>query len=177
MGYNASGSGSVVLKKEVPEEILELLNSSDVGFETEDSPDGGLWLTFYYDRYHEDDVIHALNKLAPYTKSGDIEFTGDDDMHWQFHFYNGKMEERNGEVIYRSKNAMRTVNVGFQYEDPQEGLVDDETQFDLVDADFGTMFAELHHLFRNFAEENGWNDSNCWISYVEEVPYDGEGAE
>ena len=69
---------------------------------------------------------------------------------------------------------MRTVNVGFQYEDPQEGLVDDETQFDLVDADFGTMFAELHHLFRNFAEENGWNDSNCWISYVEEVPYDGE---
>ena len=172
MGYDASGSGQVILRKKVPDEVLALLSSAE--FLVEDAPDGGLWLTFDYASYN-DQIEDAMKALAPYVKSGEVQFTGEDAEHWRFFFHNGKVDNQDGTIKYEhGTTKYRTVNVGFQYEDPKEGLVDDETQFDLIDADFGTMFDELSHLFYCFAEENGWNDSNCWISYVEEVPYDGE---
>ena len=70
---------------------------------------------------------------------------------------------------------IRTFNVGFQRFDREDGLVDDETQFDLVDADFGTMYCELSELFEDFCKENRWDE--YWVSYVEEVEYDGEDDE
>lgn len=162
MGYNASGDGSVVLKKEVPEEILELLNSSDVGFETEDSPDGGLWLTFYYDKYHEDDVIHALNKLAPYTESGDIEFTGEDDTHWQFHFENGKVEERDGEVVYKSGKKTRSFRIVFMQKNNDPNIKEDY-YFDgvTISTDGQTteeICVDLMNGWRKYIEENNIDD-------------------
>lgn len=64
---------------------------------------------------------------------------------------------------------MRTFNVN--YLDPQNE--EDQTQFDVEDADFVTMFNELVGLFGEFAGEN-YGDDPCWILDIEEVPYDGE---
>ena len=64
---------------------------------------------------------------------------------------------------------MRTFNI--RYLDPQNE--EDETQFDVDDSDFVTMFNELVSLFGEFCAEN-YDDDPCWIICVEEVPYDGE---
>ena len=64
---------------------------------------------------------------------------------------------------------MRTFNVN--YLDPQNE--EDQTQFDVEDADFVTMFNELVGLFGEFAGEN-YGDEPSWIIDIEEIPYDGE---
>ena len=66
----------------------------------------------------------------------------------------------------------RTFNVEFQHSDKQEGLVFDETQFDIEDGEFGEMYCELSNLFEAFCVENKWDE--WWISNIYEVPYDGE---
>ena len=64
---------------------------------------------------------------------------------------------------------MRTFNVRYINPDNE----DDETQFDIEDADFETMCNELVNLFGEFCSEN-YDDDPCWMTGVEEVPYDGE---
>ena len=67
---------------------------------------------------------------------------------------------------------MRTFNV--RYTDPQNCA--DETQFDIVDADFATMMTEIARLFSEFCKET-YGDDQAWITAIEEVPYDGEENE
>lgn len=100
MGYYACGGGTLKLKKDmkIPAEIL-----ADLGrefSEVADAPDGGLYLTFEYDKYHDDDVTEALRSLAPFVESGNVEFAGDDDCHWRFHFWNGTMKYQCGRLVY-----------------------------------------------------------------------------
>ena len=100
MGYYANGGGALTLKKgmTIPASIL-----ADLGrefSEVADSPDGGLWLTFEYDKYHDDEVTEALRNLAPFVESGNVEFSGDDDCHWRFHFWNGTMKYQDGRLVY-----------------------------------------------------------------------------
>ena len=64
---------------------------------------------------------------------------------------------------------MRTFNVEFLNPDNEY----DETQFDIEDGDFVTMFNELVSLFGEFCGEN-FDDDPCWITQIDEVPYDGE---
>ena len=169
MSYNASGSGQIILKKEVPDEVLALLDERGAGFLVEDAPDGGLWLTYQYNSYN-DQIEDGFKALAPYVKSGNVEFTGEDGEHWRFHFENGKVEEQNGEIVYRDVTPRkRTFNIN--YLDPNNE--EDQTQFDTEDADFITMFNDLVGLFGEFAGEN-YGDDPCWIIDIEEVPYDRE---
>ena len=166
MGYYAHGSGVLKLKSEVPEDVLALLSWENAGFsEVADSPDGGLWLTFEHSKFHDDDMVHAMNKIAQYVESGDVEFCGEDDCHWRFHFCNGKVEEQNGEVEY--KGGKRTFNVCYYH---SEGS--NEAQFDIDDDDFAVMMNELIALTRQVADES--NEQNIEIYRIEEVPYDGE---
>ena len=67
------------------------------------------------------------------------------------------------------KKTFRTFNV--KYTDPQNCV--DETQLDVVDADFATMMTELSQVFSIFCIET-YNGKPCWIISVDEVPYDGE---
>ena len=100
MGYYANGGGSLIPKvdvKEIPQEIFEKLATHFS--EIADSPEGGIWFTHEYGKYYSD-LEDDLGKLAPYIKSGDIEFTGEDDEHWRFHFVNGEMEYQNGTIVY-----------------------------------------------------------------------------
>lgn len=169
MSYMAYGGGQVVMKKEVPDNVLALLDNRGAGFLVEDAPDGGLWFTFEFGSYN-DQIDNGFKALAPYVEFGNVEFTGEDSEHWRFHFENGEVEEQSGEITYKSnKQKTRTFNVN--YLDPQNE--EDQTQFDVEDADFVTMFNELVGLFGEFAGEN-YGDDPCWILDIEEVPYDGE---
>ena len=96
MSYYANGDGCVDTKTYVPEKVIDILEK--VGFDTEEAFDGGLWLTFAYDNYYEDNVIKALKKLAPYVASGEIAFHGEDDSYWKFVFEDGKVFYYNGEM-------------------------------------------------------------------------------
>lgn len=167
MSYNTFGSGTLKLKKnaKIPEDVL---NKLSIDFdEVADAPDGGLWLTKEYSR--DIDVDGAMNKLAPFVESGKVTMTGEDDEHWQYAFKDGKVYYKTGEVEY--KQAKRTFNV--RYYDP-EGKTD-ETQFDLDDTDFVTMFNDLTKLFAQFCSDTYKSAQGmCEIVQIEEVPYDGE---
>jgi len=165
MSYNTFGSGTLKLKKnaKIPKDVL---NKLSIDFdEIADSPDGGLWLTKEYSR--DIDVDGAMNKLAPFVESGKVTMTGEDDEHWQYVFKDGKVYYQTGKVEY--KQTKRTFNVN--YIDPEN--MEDQTQFDIEDADFVTMFNDLVGLFGRFCAEN-YDDDPCWIMDIEEVPYDGE---
>lgn len=114
MGYYANGGGTLKLKKDmtVPASILAYLGREFS--EVADSPDGGLWLTFEYDKYHDDDVTDALQNLAPFVESGNVEFAGDDDCHWRFHFFDGKMRIQYGRLVYEDASP------GWRRSDRQE---------------------------------------------------------
>ena len=104
MGYYASGHGTLILKKDmkVPTKIL-----ADLGREFDevaDTPDGGMWLTHEYGKYHDDDMTEALQKIAPFVAKGDVEFSGDDDINWRFHFYDGKMRYQEGRIVYEDSD-------------------------------------------------------------------------
>lgn len=98
MGYYANGGGQVWLKDKVPEDVLGMLGKDFS--EVADSPDGGLWMTFEYDKYYDDEITESMNKLAPYVKSGNVEFTGEDDCVWRFHFYDGKVRYEAGRTVF-----------------------------------------------------------------------------
>lgn len=98
MGYYANGGGQVVLKDKVPEDVLGILEKDFA--EVAGSPDGGLWMAFEYDKYYDDEITESMNKLAPYVKSGNVEFTGEDDCVWRFHFYDGKVRYEVGRTVF-----------------------------------------------------------------------------
>ena len=167
MSYNIFGGGHVTLKKgkQIPIEVLDMLveNFDEVA----DAPDGGIWLSKEYG--HDKDMDGAMQKLAPFVMSGEIEMTGEDYSHWRYRFWNGKVYNEPGEITYIQKK--RSFNVG--YYDPDGNT--DETQFDLEDTDFASMATELIKLFEQFCSETyGSAQGLCEITYVEEVPYDGE---
>ena len=83
--------------------------------------------------------------------------------------YEDNSDSMNWRVTEIKHKGMRTFNV--QYLDP--GNKEDETQFDIEDADFVNMFNELAGLFGGFCSEH-YKDDPCWIMSIEEVPYDGE---
>ena len=102
-----------------------------------------------------------------YVTSGDVEFAGEDDCHWRFHFRNGKVVEQNGEVKYPEEHRMRTFNVVY---DHSEG--ENETQVDIQDGNFADMVNEMLRLVYQITDES---DEHCVeIAWIREVPYDGE---
>lgn len=59
-----------------------------------------LEVIFRNHNYHEEDVYCVLDLLAPITIAGDVEFSGEDDSKWKFHFENGSFVEYGGCVMY-----------------------------------------------------------------------------
>ena len=137
--------------------------------EVADSPDGGWWMTKEYGSFSWDDMNGAMKAVAPFIVSGEVEMTGEDFQHWRYRFWNGKVYIEDGEIAY--KQTRRRFNV--DYYDPDGNS--DQTQFDIEDRDFATMFNELIGLFEQFCGENyGSAQGLCEITGIEEVPYDGE---
>lgn len=62
----------------------------------------------------------------------------------------------------------RTYDIGFITDGLGDGFhIEDETEFDLVEAPFEDMTEELLDLWRVFCDENGYH--NAQITYVREV--------
>ena len=104
MGYYAHGCGTLKLKPntEISEDLMDMLR--DAFDEVWVWSDGALEVEHSHDKYHEDVVAEPLEKLAPFVESGDIEFTGEDDECWRFHFWHGRMREQNGRVVYEDSD-------------------------------------------------------------------------
>ena len=102
MSYYANGGGALCLKTTIPDEIGEKL--SDIFDDVGDSPDDGLWLTFEYNDYDDDTMRDAMEMVAPYAKSGSVEFSGEDGEKWRFYFYDGKVRYENGRTVYEPEN-------------------------------------------------------------------------
>ena len=177
MGYGAYGGGQVTLRTDelgakvvVPDKVLAQLTLAE--FLVEDSPDGGLWLTFEFGTYN-DQIEPAIIALAPYVKAGNVVFHGEDNEHWRFEFENGKLWYANGQIEYKRSFEMvrkRSFNIGFtRFNAEKDDYEGDETQFDVDDQPNETLYAELMNLFTVFCEEDNVQD---WtVDYVEEVPY------
>ena len=56
-----------------------------------------------YDNYHEEEIQDFLNEIAPYTESGEIFFTGEDDTRWKFKFTGSNWEEFNSKCVYEGE--------------------------------------------------------------------------
>ena len=106
--YRANGGGSVILNAEVPADVINALN--DVFTDVEDAPDGGLWLTLEYDGYDEDGTERALSRLAPYVKSGKIEYCGDYEEYWRYVFEDGKVYYEAGHITYTRSYEVCDMN-------------------------------------------------------------------
>lgn len=100
MSYYASGGGSVVLNKEVPAKVVQDLIHAE--FLVENAPDGGLWLTFEHTNFN-DQIEDALKAMAPYVKSGSVEFVGEDHEFFRYEFDAGKIWYADGEIVYERK--------------------------------------------------------------------------
>lgn len=173
MGYYASGSGVLKLKSEVPEDVLVLLSWENAGFsEVADSPDGGLWLTFEYSKFHDDDMVHAMNKIAQYVESGDVEFCGEDGSHWRYHFRNGKMEEQGGEIVYKSDKPKKTYRIVFmrrnEDRDSEHDYYFDGVSIEVDNQAPEHMFVDLINKFEQYVDENEIEDVSVNEIYEEE---------
>lgn len=161
MSYTAFGGGQLVLIKDIPIKVLTPLDYQHAGFDIELSPDGGLWLTFESNNYN-DQIEPALNALAPYIKSGDINFSGEDNSNWRFHFKDGTVEEQSGEIIYKT-NKNRKFKVVYDFsngEDKTEIEIGGNKNFD----------ESVNELIRNFyIKVDGSGRSESQIAWIQEV--------
>ena len=122
MSYYASGCGEVILKSEVPEDILALLKESAfMVYPLAHS--NGLGIEFDYGKYYDDEANDCMNAIAPYVARGDVEFTGEDGQ-FRFHFDDGTVIEENAEYFYPSdmkkRKAKRKVIVTYAAGDNYE---------------------------------------------------------
>ena len=112
MGYNASGSGYIDVGSVRPSEqvLRDLAEHGGLNFQLSEpdkySPSYTIDVFHEYDRYNEEEVIDFLSMAgrALQILGGEIEFTGEDDLHWRF-VWNGKdgrWYEQNGSIEYES---------------------------------------------------------------------------
>ena len=104
MSYYAQGSGSVTAKDETAYKNLTAIIDNDDNLQFETFPDDkDLTIGLDSDGNYHDDLVYAFIKsIAPFIKSGNIEYTGEDGTHWQFRFDPNKNEwiEENGKTVY-----------------------------------------------------------------------------
>ena len=106
MGYSAYYDGGINFKSYPPQEIVnegkELFENFDID---------GCFISFGGDgKYYEDSVYEYLEKLNPYTLSGEIEFRGEDNSLWRFVFKDDEWVEESGSVIYEDVRIVNEAN-------------------------------------------------------------------
>lgn len=101
MGYYATWSGVLKMKEAPTKMTMNELNSvfDDAYY---DSKKNQLEL-YGHEKYHEDDVYSVLNEIKSIVKSGEIEFTGEDESHWRIMLVNDEWIEESGAVYYESE--------------------------------------------------------------------------
>ena len=106
MSYYANGGGPVLVKrmdelktalKEAGlkgESVVEMLRRE--GWDADLENNSICWMYFAHDKF-SDDIPY---RIAPFVETGHIDMTGEDGEHWQYAFYDGRVEEYSGRVIY-----------------------------------------------------------------------------
>lgn len=75
-----------------------------------------------YTNYDEDAFIEFLNELNPYTRSGEIRCTGEDDELWRFVFVNGRWEEQDGALSFEEENPAVPQQYAVTFVYPDENV-------------------------------------------------------
>ena len=99
MSYYATIAGDIVVRENNFNEVFE--KAERIFPCVEDFRDG-IEVTGY-DIYGEEEIQDFLNEIAPYTESGEIFFTGEDDTKWKFKFTGNKWEEFNSKYVYEDE--------------------------------------------------------------------------
>ena len=110
MGYCASGTGSIVLKKglnALPDDAMKaLMDYFEVACEGWPDKDGDTVIDFWdSEKYWEDSALTALDAVIPYIQEGLIEYNGEDDFHWRFVFdpETENWQEEEARVVWESE--------------------------------------------------------------------------
>ncbi len=105
MGYIASYSGYIVVKKDRTDSVLKMLEEADI-FENLDVRPHILSILDEIDvsghgNYYGDYLEEIYGKISPYVVDAEIEFFGDEnDSHWKHIFEDGEWKERQGRIVY-----------------------------------------------------------------------------
>ena len=76
---------------------------------------------------------------------------------------------KDASMLHGEGITLRTYDIGFLVFDSDSGFqIEDETEFDLVEAPFEEMVEELLDLWQVFCDESGF--THAQITYVREVP-------
>lgn len=111
MGYYVDGDGYIKTNPDGTRMFLALLEEANNPLEARncgenDETRDGYWQVWNHDKYYDDYIYNFLEKITPYTKSGEIEFVGENNEAWRFHFRNGKWYEDAGKIIYEEGNPI-----------------------------------------------------------------------
>lgn len=113
MGYYATGSGSIELKKNVDlEKVKAAMEEIDYSFSCNifSGVDSFVLDIQQYEKYYEEDYNDFLKAVTPYVKDGCIEFCGEDGCLWRFVFIDGKFIEENAEIVWPSEKKESPSN-------------------------------------------------------------------
>ena len=110
MGYYASGSGYINLKKEADLDAVK--KALDKAREEIDGDISGSWSDGYKiyaidlyisdDHWHEEDLYDLFNAVMPYIVEAVVDMKGEDDCYWRY-LYNPetqKIDEIQGTIVY-----------------------------------------------------------------------------
>lgn len=104
MGYYATGFGTITFNKHLDTHEIEVVTGCVREFEFEFIFDGyrqDMDLSHdgkYYDDLLKEDLVRLFD--TGLVASGDIEFCGEDDAHWRFHYTPTGFVEQNGRIVY-----------------------------------------------------------------------------
>ena len=102
MGYCASGDGVIKLKEPLPTDFQyhDVFDEFDYDEERKD-----IYVS-YSGKYYEEDIYDFTEKIEPYTESGYINFSGEDECVWRFKFVDGEWREESARIVYESDPAV-----------------------------------------------------------------------
>ena len=124
MGYYCDCSGSLVLRHDTPQVIIDRLKeiADDIFTDyavTKNGDNSFLVEAYNHERYREDALFEYLATAEPYTESGSLEFLGEDGAAWQELFCIEKLQwlELPGEIVYRKEDSVSVYSRLREYAD------------------------------------------------------------
>lgn len=119
MGYSASGSGSVTLKKGISADAMitlldQVRKAAGNVIEIDSFKNNDKVIVSFYgsdDHWYNEDTMDFLKALAPFISEGSAEYTGEDNCNWRYRFITDKQEwiEENGAVYYSDEDMIKEL--------------------------------------------------------------------
>ena len=165
MGYRADGSGYIDINTNED-------NYNDISKDVKAMCEKGGFSVFISallplfvdlecgDNYHEEEIYATLNEVSRKYDviSGEVRFTGEDNIHWRFVYEDGVWIEENGDVVYRhGKEHLYIVCIDEAYTRDLQVMTPDENadkyfegeadEFDVEWGDYGSANVYLGYYW------------------------------